>query len=163
MELHWTHFLWETNLSLYNPIRVNSMWDERTIWTLGKQRTEKRLDNLINGGITTNRVLKWKNYDDGLIKKNSPKKERKKERENYKNTQYLDFFPKTRELAQEANRYTEISEWDGIQHSQINEKVRKLYYRRVRLVLNIEVNSKNRISPWLFLCCNTVSTFLTGP
>lgn len=57
----------------------------------------------------------------------------------------LDFATKIRELEHdEAYKYLGISEGDGIQHSQMKEKVRKEYYRRVRLVLNTELNSKKQ-------------------
>ena len=37
-----------------------------------------------------------------------------------------------------------INEGDGIQHAAMKEKVRKEYYRRVRLVLKSELNAANR-------------------
>lgn len=55
----------------------------------------------------------------------------------------LDFVTKIRELEQdEAYKYLGISVGDVIQHLQMKEKVRKEYYKRVRLVLNTELNSK---------------------
>ena len=48
------------------------------------------------------------------------------------------------ELDQEGvYKYLGINEGDGIQHAAIKEKVRKEYYRRVRLVLKSELNAAN--------------------
>ena len=41
--------------------------------------------------------------------------------------------------------YLGINEGDGIEHSKMKEKIRKEYYRRVRLVLTSELNAVNRI------------------
>ena len=50
-----------------------------------------------------------------------------------------------RELDQEeAYKYLGINEGDGIQHASMKEKVRKEYYRRVRLILKSELNAANR-------------------
>ena len=45
---------------------------------------------------------------------------------------------------EEAYKYLGINEGDGIQHATMKEKVRKEYYRRVRLVLKSELNAANR-------------------
>ena len=58
----------------------------------------------------------------------------------------IDQDTKIRDLDQEeVYKYLGVNEGDGIQHSQMKEKVRKEYYRRVRLVLRTELNSRNRI------------------
>lgn len=57
----------------------------------------------------------------------------------------LDFCIKIRELVQEeAYKYLAIIEGDVIQHSQMKEKLRKKYYKRVCLVGNTERNSKTK-------------------
>lgn len=38
-----------------------------------------------------------------------------------------------------------MNEGDGIQHAKIKEKIRKEYYRRIRLVLKSELTAANRI------------------
>ena len=58
----------------------------------------------------------------------------------------LDINTTIKELEQEESyKYLGINEGDGIQHSQMKEKIRKEYYRRVRLVLKSELNAANRI------------------
>ena len=58
----------------------------------------------------------------------------------------LDFETKIRELdPEEAYRYLGVNEGDGINHATMKEKVRREYYRRIRLVMKTELNSKNRI------------------
>ena len=58
----------------------------------------------------------------------------------------LDHNTKIKELEQEATyKYLGVNEGDGIQHSHMKEKIRKEYYRRIRLVLNTELNSANKI------------------
>eukprot|EP00794_Sanderia_malayensis_P001842 gene1842-2074_t len=46
---------------------------------------------------------------------------------------------------EEANKYLGVAEGHGINHASMKEKVRKEYYRRIRLVLKTELNSENRI------------------
>ena len=46
---------------------------------------------------------------------------------------------------EECYKYLGVNEGDGINHTKMKEKIRKEYYRRVRLVLKTELNSKNRI------------------
>ena len=46
-----------------------------------------------------------------------------------------------KELDQERTyKYLGINEGDGIQHSKMKEKIRKEYYRRMRMVLGLKVN-----------------------
>lgn len=50
------------------------------------------------------------------------------------------------ELEQEGTyKYLGVNEGDGIQHSQMKEKIRKEYYRRIRMVLKSELNSENKL------------------
>ena len=50
------------------------------------------------------------------------------------------------DLEQEgAYKYLEVSEGDRVQRSQIKEKIRKEYYRRIRMVLKSELNSENKL------------------
>ena len=50
------------------------------------------------------------------------------------------------ELDQEGTyKYLGINEGDGIQHSKMKEKIRKEYYRRIRMVLKSELNATNKI------------------
>ena len=46
---------------------------------------------------------------------------------------------------EEMYKYLGVNEGNGINHAAMKEKIRKEYYRRVRLVLKTELNSKNRI------------------
>ena len=46
---------------------------------------------------------------------------------------------------EELYKYLGVNESDGIQHSQMKEKIRKECYRRVRAILKTELNSANRI------------------
>ena len=58
----------------------------------------------------------------------------------------LDLDTVIRELdPEETYKYLGVNEGDGINHSSMKEKVRKEYYRRIRLVMKTELNSKNRI------------------
>ena len=58
---------------------------------------------------------------------------------------YIDTDTSIRELDQEeAYKYLGINEDDRIQHATMKEKVRKEYYRRVRLVLKSVLNAANR-------------------
>ena len=50
------------------------------------------------------------------------------------------------DLEQEGTyKYLDVNEGDGIQHAKMKEKIRKEYYRRIRLVLKSELNAANRI------------------
>lgn len=42
-------------------------------------------------------------------------------------------------------KYLGVDESEGIQHSKMKEKIRKEYYRRIKLVLKSELNAKNKI------------------
>jgi hypothetical protein len=51
-----------------------------------------------------------------------------------------------KELNQEDTyKYLGVNEGDGIQHSTMKEKIRKEYYRRVRLAIKSELNAANKI------------------
>jgi len=57
----------------------------------------------------------------------------------------LDIDSCIKELDQENTyKYLGVDEGDGIQHAKMKEKVRKEYYRRVRMVLKMELNAVNR-------------------
>ena len=59
----------------------------------------------------------------------------------------LDEETTIKELQQEDSyKYLGINEADGIQHAKMKEKIRKEYYRRVRLILKSELNAVNRIA-----------------
>ena len=59
----------------------------------------------------------------------------------------LDVETTIKELQQEDSyKYLGINEADGIQHAKMKEKIRKEYYRRVRLILKSELNAVNRIA-----------------
>ena len=52
-----------------------------------------------------------------------------------------------KELQQEDSyKYLGINEAEGIQHAKMKEKIRREYYRRVRLILKSELNAINRIA-----------------
>ncbi|XP_066926768.1 uncharacterized protein [Clytia hemisphaerica] len=58
----------------------------------------------------------------------------------------LDLDNSIKELDPEQTyKYLGVNEGEGIQHATMKEKVRREYYRRIRLVLKTELNSKNRI------------------
>ena len=58
----------------------------------------------------------------------------------------LDVDTQIRELEQDAvYKYLGIDERAGILHNSMKEKIRREYYRRVRLVLKTELNSQNKI------------------
>ncbi len=58
----------------------------------------------------------------------------------------LDKETEIRELEQtQTYKYLGINEIDRVQHTQMKEKVRKEYYRRIRLILKTELNAKNKI------------------
>ena len=46
---------------------------------------------------------------------------------------------------EETYKYLGVNEGDGMNYASMKEKIRKGYYRRIRLVLKTELNSKNRI------------------
>ena len=59
----------------------------------------------------------------------------------------LDEETAIKELQQEDSyKYLGINEAEGIQHATMKEKIRKEYYRRVRLILKSELNAVNRIA-----------------
>jgi len=49
----------------------------------------------------------------------------------------------TLEWTEEAYKYLGVNKGDGVNHSFMKEKVRKEYYRRIRLVMKTELNAKN--------------------
>lgn len=58
----------------------------------------------------------------------------------------VDLETAIKELDPESSyKYLGVNEGDGIEHASMKEKIRKEYYRRIRLVLKTELNSKNRI------------------
>ena len=66
----------------------------------------------------------------------------------------LDVNTVIKELDQEGTyKYLGVSEGDGLQHSSMKEKIRKEYYRRVRMVLKSELNASSRIT-----AINTLAT-----
>ena len=59
----------------------------------------------------------------------------------------LDEETTIKELQQEDSyKYLGINEAEGIQHAKMKEKIRREYYRRVRLILKSELNAVNRIA-----------------
>lgn len=46
---------------------------------------------------------------------------------------------------EESYKYLGINEGDGIQHSKMKEKIRKEFYRRIRLITKSELNATNRM------------------
>ena len=59
----------------------------------------------------------------------------------------LDNDTKIKQLEQEeVYKYLGINEGDGIQHAKMKRKIRLEYYRRIRLVLRTELNSRNKIT-----------------
>ncbi|XP_031556859.1 uncharacterized protein LOC116293560 [Actinia tenebrosa] len=59
----------------------------------------------------------------------------------------LDTNTAIKDLDQERfYKYLGVTERDGIEHSTMKEQIRKDYYRRVRLVLNSELNAANIIT-----------------
>ena len=70
-------------------------------------------------------------------------------RGNLTNTTDLELVVNTvnKELDQEGTyKYLGMNEGDRLQHSSMKEKIRKEYYRRVRMVLKSELNASNRIT-----------------
>ncbi|KAF7218105.1 putative LOC107393841-like protein [Nothobranchius furzeri] len=62
------------------------------------------------------------------------------------------------ELNQEDTyKYLGVNEGDGIQHATMKEKVKKEYYRRVRLVIKSELNAANKIKAINILAVPTVT------
>ena len=58
----------------------------------------------------------------------------------------LDIDTTIRDLdPEETYKYLGVNEGDGINHASMKEKIRKEYYRRIRLTLKTELNSKKRI------------------
>jgi len=58
----------------------------------------------------------------------------------------LDFGTTIEDLEREGTyKYLGVNEGDGIQHAKMKEKIRKEYYRRIRLVLKSELSAANRI------------------
>ena len=58
---------------------------------------------------------------------------------------HLDVNTVIEELDQESTyKYLGVNEGDGLQHSAMKEKIRKEYYRRVRMVLKTELNAANK-------------------
>ena len=63
-------------------------------------------------------------------------------------TETIEFYVDTtiQDLEQERMyKYVGVNEGDGIQHAKMKEKIRKEYFRRIRLVLKFELNAANRI------------------
>ncbi|KXJ16764.1 uncharacterized protein LOC110235072 [Exaiptasia diaphana] len=59
----------------------------------------------------------------------------------------IDINTTIQDLEQEGTyKYLGVSEGDGIEHSSMKEKIRKEYYRRIRLLLKSELNATNRIN-----------------
>ena len=54
-------------------------------------------------------------------------------------------------------KYLGVNEGDGIQHAKMKEKIRKEYYRRIRLVLGSELNAINKIDALNTLAIPVVS------
>ena len=58
----------------------------------------------------------------------------------------LDLNTVIQDLEQEGtSKYLEISKGDGIEHSQMKEKIWKEHYRRILMVLKSELNSANEL------------------
>ena len=58
----------------------------------------------------------------------------------------LDVNTFIQDLQQEGTyKYLGVSEGDGVQHSQMKQKIRKEYYCRMRMVLKSELNSANKL------------------
>ena len=58
---------------------------------------------------------------------------------------HLDVNTVIEELEQESTyKYLGVNEGDGLQYSAMKEKIRKEYYRRVRMVLKTELNAANK-------------------
>ena len=58
------------------------------------------------------------------------------------------------QLEQEGTyKYLGVNEGDGIQHAKMKEKIRKKYYRRIRMITKSELNTINRME-----AINTLAT-----
>ena len=58
----------------------------------------------------------------------------------------LDLNTVIQDLEQEGtSKYLEISKGDGIEHSQMKEKIRKKYYRRIRMELRKQTGSHQHL------------------
>jgi len=64
----------------------------------------------------------------------------------------LDVNTVIQDLEQEGTyKYLGVSEGDGIQHSQMKEKIRKEYYRRIWMVLKSELQTNWKpLTPWQY-------------
>ena len=81
-----------------------------------------------------------------------------KEKLKYTNSIVLDIDTKFKELDQgETYKYLGAEEDDGIQHGKMEEKIRKACYRRVRAVLESELNAKNKLEAITTLAVPVVS------
>ena len=70
----------------------------------------------------------------------------------------LDIDTKIKKLDQkETYKYLGIEEGDGIQHGKMKEKIRKECYRRIRAVLQSELNAKNKLEAINTLAISVVS------
>ena len=59
---------------------------------------------------------------------------------------HIDNSVNTKELEQERTyKYPEVNAGEGIQHVAMKEKIRKAYYRQIRLMLKSELNAGNRV------------------
>ena len=56
-----------------------------------------------------------------------------------------DFFITKLIFQEGVYKYLGVDESDGIQHSNMKDKIRKEYNRRVRLILRTELNGRNKI------------------
>ena len=58
----------------------------------------------------------------------------------------IDLDTTIQELEQEGTyTYLGVNEGDGIQHAKMKGKIRKQYYRRIRMVTKSELNAVNRV------------------
>ena len=59
---------------------------------------------------------------------------------------HIDSSVNIKELEQERTyKYLGVNEGDGIQHAATKEKIRKEYYRRIRLIIKSELNASTRV------------------
>ena len=59
---------------------------------------------------------------------------------------HIDLDTSIQKLEQEGTyKYLGVNEGDGIQHAKMKEKIRKEYYRRIRMVTKSELNAINRV------------------
>ena len=67
-------------------------------------------------------------------------------KQKYTSSNVLDPDTKIKELDQEETyKYSGVDEGDRIQHGKMKDKIRKECYRRVRGVLQSELNPKNKL------------------